>query len=115
MRRFGKTYRLQADSVPEVAGDFEKAVLRLAHDVRFQGRKLRPGPALNALVLWFVELPEAERERVARDAIRRLEAVMDDAPVIPAPAPADSPIGQPYDPDTARPLNGPRRRKGKTG
>jgi hypothetical protein len=71
----GRTWRLQADSAREIALAFEHAALDLAH-LKFRGRKLRPGPLLNALVLAWCDLPPSERERFAVTAIARLDSVL---------------------------------------
>lgn len=77
MRKLAKEYRLQADSIGEITDAFDAAVKKLVrtHGLTFGARnfKLRPGPLLNALILWFVELPEEQRRKLAVDSVARLE------------------------------------------
>lgn len=73
MRSFTSTYRLQGLSVPEIAGEFEEATLRVGRRFQFNGKKLKPGPLLNAIVLWYLRLPEDERVRFSGEWIARLE------------------------------------------
>lgn len=76
MKRFAKSSRLQADSVPEVTGPFERAVLDLGQDIKFDGAKLRPGHVLNALIHAFNEMPAAEQKPIVESAIARLELLL---------------------------------------
>lgn len=73
MRRFTTTYRLQGLSIPEIAGEFEETTVRLGRTHNFNGRKLKPGPLLNALVLRFLEMTEEERARIAGESLAKLE------------------------------------------
>ncbi len=75
-KNFGREYRLQADSYFEVRNKFDLSVLSLAREVRFQGRKLRGGPLLNALVLWFASLDHDEQVAKAKEALAILERDM---------------------------------------
>lgn len=76
MRAFQKNARIQSDSTPEIQRAWEMVALALSGETKFQGRKLRPGPLLSALVLWFTRLAPEERARIGRDAVRALEAHM---------------------------------------
>jgi hypothetical protein len=76
MRQLGKRRRLQADSDIEVVRSFNRCALDLEGDLQFNGRLLKPGPLLNALALWWVSRPEAERRDIAQDGLSRLEAVL---------------------------------------
>jgi hypothetical protein len=88
MKRFIKTYRLQCDSIPEIAGVLDEFVLRIGADLKFNKRRVKTGPLLNALVLWFMSLPEDERRRLAFDSVANLEAFMagEGCPAIPLPS-----------------------------
>jgi hypothetical protein len=78
MRSLTSTHRLQALSVPEITDEIERLVMRYGREVKFQGRKLRPGPLLNAIVLHFIRLPEAEQAHIIAGAVRELEALLAD-------------------------------------
>ena len=70
-----KPTRLQADSNAVVQRAFYHAVIDLEGEIRHRGRKLRPGPMLNALAYWFSMLEEAERLRIGREAMSLYETV----------------------------------------
>ena len=76
MKKLGSEFRLQADSDEGVTKPFELAILHLPSALKFQGRKLRPGPFINALVCWWSRLPKKERERIAGEALAGLEGVL---------------------------------------
>jgi hypothetical protein len=76
MRRFSKTSRLQADSVPQVTRPFEKVSVGLSDEITFDGGKLRPGHVLNALIHVFNEMPARERAALAAEAVARLEVLL---------------------------------------
>lgn len=78
MRNLTTTHRLQALSVPEITDEFERLALEYARGLKFRGGKLRQGHVLNAAVLHFLSLPEAERGRIVRENLARLEALLDD-------------------------------------
>ena len=78
MSKFDRADRLQADSTPGIKGRFDHEVLDLV-PLKFQGRKLRPGTLLNALVLWWLEQPETERREIAENAVARLESFVVDS------------------------------------
>lgn len=53
-----------------------------ARGVQFRGRKLRPGPVLNAIVLHFLSMPIDEQERITREYLARYERLLEsDEPV----------------------------------
>jgi hypothetical protein len=76
MRRFAKSSRLQADSIPEVTKPFMRAVLDLSDTVTFDGGMLRPGHVLNALIHAFNEMPAEDRTTVVQSAMARLELLL---------------------------------------
>ena len=81
MKKMTRLNRLQSDSLAEVTMGFEQSVLDLSSQLRFQGRKLRPGPLLNAIVLWFNEQADEDKARIARIGLTRFEALLaDDEP-----------------------------------
>ena len=54
---------------------FDRECSRLKFtDIRFRGRVVYPGHIMNGLIARFVSLPEAERTRVAREAVAEFEA-----------------------------------------
>src|SRR4051812_33998384 len=84
MRSLTSEYRLQALSVPDVTEPFERCVLDMARSEVFLGRKLKPGPVLNALVMHFLDMQATERDRIVGRYLRKLETVLDAEPT-PAP------------------------------
>lgn len=92
MKHLNRESRLAASSHEELVDLWEEAITQSRSGVRYQGRKLRPGPALNALVLWFAELPDQERIRIVAEAVPRLERFlaeeeMNQNPNMPKPKP----------------------------
>lgn len=74
MRSLTRDHRLQALSVADITEPFEDAALALGRVYEFNGRKLKAGPLLNAVVLRFLEMSEAERSAFAAEYLARLEA-----------------------------------------
>lgn len=76
-RSLSPNQRLQGFSLPEVVRDFERTCLDLSEFESFNGRKLKPGPLLNAIAIAFYEtLSEAYQLKMASYGLRRLEAMM---------------------------------------
>lgn len=76
------TNRIQFPSIPELKDGMTNTVNRLARKVKFRGRKLRPGPLMNALVLHYLTLPEEEQIAIAATSIERYESLLQsDEPV----------------------------------
>lgn len=73
MRRLTAAYRLQGLSTREIVGAFEDFAYALAREHKFNGRKLKAGPLLNAIVLRFLEMPEEARASYAVKALKHLE------------------------------------------
>ncbi len=116
MRAFTKDHRLQAFSVGEIVTPFEKAVIDLSERHRIRGKKLRPGPFLNALVLRFLQLPDAAKEEFAATALAELEYFLAESDEERAEVQARSNV-QTQGPTVATtskviPGKAPRRRKG---
>jgi len=76
MKKFSKSYRLQSDSVAEITRAFEEATFKLSETLKFDGRKLRPGPLLNAIAVHFLHMSEADREEFGRFALAQLECFL---------------------------------------
>jgi hypothetical protein len=76
MRTFTSDYRLQGFSTREIAESWEDAATRVGRRFKFDGRKVKPGPLLNALVLWYLGLDEAARLRLAGHALANLEVFL---------------------------------------
>jgi hypothetical protein len=72
-REAKETYKIQAWSWPEVQDGLEGAATRLKGHTRDIGRALKPGPLLNAIILWFLKQPEQEQIRIARQGKMGLE------------------------------------------
>lgn len=78
MRKFSKEDRLQGYSHPDIADGFADVTAKTArrYKLKYNGNKLRPGPMLNALAVWFLELDESERASRMQAMVARLEAFM---------------------------------------
>lgn len=76
MRSLSRDYRLQALSIPEIAGELERRVLDLSETHEFQGRKLKTGPALNAIVLHFLAQSEEAQRAMIEVYLPKLEAIL---------------------------------------
>lgn len=94
MRTLSTEHRLQALSVAEIREAMEEFELKLARRHKFQGRKLKLGPILNAIVLEFMSLPDDEQEKVAVRGLVKLEVMLardrEEGREISAPRPASS-------------------------
>lgn len=66
--------RFQAESWPGIKDSFDHTTIDVGRSYRFQGRKLRPGPLLNALAVWFTKLDPSEQNRIAGEALHLLES-----------------------------------------
>jgi hypothetical protein len=75
MRSLTYDFRLQALSLPEIVAAIEGAATDLGA-VKLNGRKLKAGPLINAIVLHFLSLDDAGREAMARAGVERLQALM---------------------------------------
>jgi len=70
-------HKFQAQSIPEVKDALDAAVSRVARDLQFRGRKLRVGPALNAIALYYLSMDDAERERIVRRGLEVYERLLE--------------------------------------
>lgn len=74
--------KIQTPSIPEVKHGIANAAMRLERKVKFNGRKLRPGPLMNAVFLWYLTQPEDVQEAIARKYVGKLEGILSaDEPV----------------------------------
>jgi hypothetical protein len=90
MRALSHTHRLSALSIPEVREAIDLLTLVYARKRKFHGHTLKTGPLLNAIVLQFLDLPEAERQRFAFEGLSKLEALLaDEAPPAQESAPPE--------------------------
>lgn len=77
MRSLSTSHRLQGFSLPEILRQWEGTCINLGAGVTVNGRKLKPGPMLNALVLAFIhDLSPEQQWDLARKGVERLEAMM---------------------------------------
>ena len=65
-REAKETYKIQAWSWPEIQDGLEGAATHLKGHTRDIGRALKPGPLMNAVVLWFLKQSEDDQIRIAR-------------------------------------------------
>ena len=70
--------RVQYPSIPELKDGLEELAGRYARKdkMKFRGRKLRPGPLHNAVLLHFLMLPEAARKALAEKFLKRYEELL---------------------------------------
>lgn len=73
MRNLTTKHRLQGLSVRELVREFDVAATEVGTEKDFLGRKLKPGPLLNALVLHFLSLDKESRLRFGNVWVARLE------------------------------------------
>ena len=76
MREPSENEKLQAPSIPEIKDGLITETVRLARLVKFRGRKLRPGPLINAVLLHFLKMPAEERARIAQVGVAAYEALL---------------------------------------
>lgn len=77
MREPNAENRIQAPSIPEIKEGIVASAMRLGRSIKFRGRKLRPGPLINAVMLQFLTMPAADQERLAREYLARYEAILE--------------------------------------
>lgn len=73
-RKLSPDYRLQGYSTEDLVNEWEIKATGICHGRKLLGRKLKPGPLLNALVLWYMALDRAEQNGIATQAVAMLEA-----------------------------------------
>jgi len=77
--KFGmQKYRVAADSFPEITKPFTSAVARISNAVDDgpTGRKLTGGHVVNAILYWFVRLPEPVQVDLATYWMAELETLL---------------------------------------
>lgn len=85
-RKLDDDDKIQMSSVPEIKDGMVATATRLSRKVRFKNRKLRPGPLMNAVFLWYLTRPEETQEEIAREFVGRLEGILEeDTPVVLTP------------------------------
>lgn len=85
-------YKIQTPSIPELKDGLEIVAQRIARNVQFQGRKLRYGPMLNAIVAEFLRLPEDQQDSLVESGLRLFESLLEsDEPRDEKVAPGTSP------------------------
>lgn len=81
-RKLTATNKIQALSIPEIQHGLVKAALDLESKVKFRRNKLKPGPLMNAIALWFLTRTPGAQEEIAREFIAKLEGILEsDNPV----------------------------------
>lgn len=76
MRKLIHDFRLQGYSFPEIVGGWEQVCADIAVRHKINGRKAKPGPLFNALVLAFIGLSHEEQNRLMEVGIPELERLM---------------------------------------
>lgn len=72
-RKLSPEFRLQGYSTADLVNEWELKATGICHGRKLLGRKLKPGPLLNALVLWFMALDRGEQNAIATQAMEMLE------------------------------------------
>jgi hypothetical protein len=102
MRAMTKLFRLQANSLPEVVDGLAELERRFGYLLKPEGRKLKAGPILNAILVHFLELPSGRQEEILTAAFARIEELLEsDTPVGLGPRPRE-----PLEPERAKPPGG---------
>lgn len=69
--------RIQTPSIPELKDGLEAVATRIARGVKFQGRKLRYGPMLNAIIAEFLRLSEDQQDAMVASGLQLLETLLE--------------------------------------
>jgi hypothetical protein len=69
-------YKIQFPSIAELKDGLASLTNRIARRAKFRGRKMRPGPMMNALLVYFMTLPEDEQARIIEEGLKRYEALL---------------------------------------
>lgn len=81
-RKLDENEKIQVASIPEIKDGMTNVATRISRKVKFSNRKLRPGPLMNAVFVWFLTRTEDVQEEIAREYVAKLEAILEaDAPV----------------------------------
>jgi hypothetical protein len=70
-------HKIQFPSIAELKDGLAALTNRLARRLKFRGRKLKPGPVMNALLVHFMTLPEDEQARIIEGGLKRYEALLE--------------------------------------
>lgn len=87
-RKLSPEFRLQAYATKELVESWELRATGICFGRKLKGRKLKPGPLMDALILWFMGLDKGEQDRIVNQALPMLEDHLDrpDDPVAPPAA-----------------------------
>lgn len=76
MRSLTPKYRIFGYTLPEVIQSLSGSCNEFQFEIKLNGRKLKEGPMLSALILAFSALPLDKQKAFLRDGVGRLEALM---------------------------------------
>lgn len=76
-RKLSDQDRIQTPSIPELKDGLEAVATRIARGVKFQGRKLRYGPMLNAIIAEFLRLSEGQQDAMVESGLQLLETLLE--------------------------------------
>jgi len=76
MRSLTPKYRLVGFTLPEVVRALSGSCAELQYEVKLNGRKLKEGPMISALILAFVDMPPKEQKEFVKKGVAKLEALM---------------------------------------
>lgn len=76
-RKLSNDDRIQTPSITELKDGLESVAQRIARRVKFQGRKLRYGPMLNAIVAEFLRLPEDQQDAMVESGLQLVETLLE--------------------------------------
>jgi hypothetical protein len=76
MRKFDVDSRIHGASLPEILQELDRVRVLLRRNVRIGGRQVAPGPFVNAIVVWFLDLDPCDQAEVFRYGRDRLEELL---------------------------------------
>lgn len=92
-RKLSPDFRIQAYSTEELVNEWESTATGLCQGRKLLGLKLKPGPLLDGIVLWFLEQGREDREQIVSEAVRLLEKHLEEPEAeVKPPHPARVPV-----------------------
>jgi hypothetical protein len=107
IRKLTDEEKFQAKSCPEIRDGIADEAKRLRRNGLKWVYKISHGPLLNALIAWYMDQTPAQREKIAREGLEALTAILSKPYEAPGSAPA------PANPSKVDGTGGSARRTGK--
>lgn len=76
MRTFNKKVRIHGASLPEILQELDRLRVLLRRGHTIGGRQVAPGPFINSILVWFLDLPKEEQARIFHYGRDRLEGLL---------------------------------------